>query len=224
MNFAIAWLCSCGPRSNLRTDQIAENNEVQHSPIHDIEKTRGYRYIYSDTTYAFSHGNGITIQNSLPKGGYIDPETPYTDSTGKEYFFVAFWTRIINGTNSTLELMVNFPSESFPLSSPSDSYLKLFLPADTMTVDKLPLYNYGLTRMKSFVDTNWDHATILQKTIETNEEHIFYTVALSYQAGGPARSSIVLKGKQLFYRITMGPHIPLEIPCGKIAFRNQDGN
>lgn len=220
----ITWLCSCGRRSNFRTGKVAKNSDRQLSLIYDLEKASGYRYIYTDTTYASSTGKGITIQNSVPKGGNIEPETPYTDSTGKKYFFAAFWTRIINQTNTALEFKVNFPGDSFPLSPPSDSYLKLFIPTDTMTIDKLRLYSYGLTGMKSFVDTNFNNATTLQKTIKPNEEYMFYIVTISYQAGGPARSAIVLKEKELFYRISMGPYGPLEIPCGKIAFKNIDGN
>jgi hypothetical protein len=219
---AITCLCSCGRRSNIRTGKVAKNSDRQLS-LHDLEKASGYTYIYTDTTYASSTGKGITIQNSGPKGGNIEPETPYTDSTGKEYFFVAFWTRIINQTNTALEVKINFPGDSFPLSPPSDSYLKLLIPTDKMTVDKLRSYSYGLTGIKSFIDTNFNKTTALQKTIEPNEEHMFYIVAISYQAGGPARSALILKEKELFYRITMGSHGPLEIPCGKIAFINEDG-
>ncbi len=196
--------------------------ERQASLIHDLESSSGHLYVYTDTTYATSTGKGITIQNSFPKGGNIAPGTPYTDSTGKEYFFAGFWTRIINQTNATLEFKVNFPADSFPLSPPSDSYLRLFIPPDTMTLDKLPLYSYGLTGMKSFLDTNFHNATVLQKTMEPNEEHIFYIVTLSYQAGGPARSAMILKEKELFYRISMGPHGPLEIPCGEMLIKNKN--
>ena len=218
------WLCSCGRRSDFRTGKVSKNNNRQLSLIHDIEKAKGYRFIYTDTTYGSSSGKGVIIQNSYPKGGNVEPETPYTDWTGKKYFFAAFWTRIINQTKTAIEFEVNFPADSFPLSPPSDSYLKLFIPTDTMTVDKLRLYNYGLTGMKSFLDTNFNNATILQITIKPNEEHIFYTVTISYQAGGPARSAIILKENELFYRISMGPHAPVKIPCGKITFKNEDGN
>ena len=221
---AITGLYSCGPRSNFKAAKVAKNSDRQQSLIHDIEKASGYRYIYTDTTYAFSTGKGITIQNSVPKGGNIEPGGPYIDAKGRQYFYAAFWTRIINGTDIDLEFEVNFPADSFPLSSSSDSFLKLFIPTDTMTFDKLPLFNYGLTGMKSFVDSNWKNATTLQKTIKPNEEQIFYTVALAYQAGGPARSAIILKGKKLFYRTTMGPHGPFEIPFGKTTFINEDGN
>ena len=191
------WLGSCTHRTNLSTGQVTKNNQDQLSLIHNIEKTSGYRYIHTDTTYDTANGSGITIQNSVPKGGNIEPGIPYTDSTGKTYFFAAFWTRIINGTNTAIEFTVNFPADSFPLSSSSDAYLKLLVPPDSMTVDKLSLYSYGLTGMKSFVDTNFNHATRLRKTINPNEEHMFYVVTVAYHAGGPARSSIILKDKDL---------------------------
>ena len=187
---AITWLCSCGRRNNLTTGKVAKNSDKQLSLIYDLEKASGYLYIYTDITYVFSTEKGITIQNSGPKGGNIEPETPYIDSTGKKYFFAAFWTRIINQTSTALEFNVNFPGDSFPLSPPSDSYLKLFIPTDTLTIDKLRLYNYGLTGMKSFVDANFNNATALKKIIKPNEEHMFYIVTISYQAGGPARSAL----------------------------------
>jgi len=216
------WLCSCGPTSNFRVRKVEEDGARQRSLIHDIEKKSGYSYIYEDTTYASHTGNGITIQNSGPKVGNIEPGLPYVDASGRRYFFAAFWTRIINGTETTMEFEVNFPANEFPLSPPSDPYLKLLIPPDKMTVDKLPLYSYGLTGMKDFVDTNFDSATKLQKTIGPNEEHMFYIITISYQAGGPARASITLKENELFYRISMGAHGPLEIPCGRIALKSGD--
>ena len=170
----ITWLCSCGRRSNFRTGKVAKNSDRQLSLIYDLEKASGYRYIYTDTTYTSSTGKGITIQNSVPKGGNIEPETPYTDSTGKKYFFAAFWTRIINETNTPLELNIKFPADSFAIFNPPDSYLKLFLPTDTLTVDKLSKYNYGLTELKSYLDDNFNKPTMLKKTIDPNEDHIFY--------------------------------------------------
>ena len=47
-------------------------------------------YKYSDST-----NNGITIQNSYPKGGQ-----KYTGPMGKEYIYVVFWTCVTNETNS----------------------------------------------------------------------------------------------------------------------------
>lgn len=218
---AITCICSCGRRSSLSTSNDAIDPEKQLSLIHDLEKASGFIFLHTDTTYASATGTGITIQNSGPKGGNIEPGIPYVDPSGRQYFFAAFWTRIINQTEATFAFEVNFPGDSFSLSPDSDAYLKLFLPPDTMTVDKLRLYSYGLMGMKSYVEANFSNATAMHKTIKPNEEHMFYVVTISHQAGGPARSSLVLREKELFYRISMGPYGPLEIPCGKIAFASE---
>jgi len=222
---AITWFCSCGQRSNSKTEKIniksekavlAKVDNGQQSQIQNLEK-----YIYTDTTYVSSTGKGITIQNSLPKGGDIEPGIPYIDTTGKKYFVVVFWTRVINETDKALEFNINFPANSLPIPSTFNSYIKLLLPTDSMTFDKLASYSYGLTGIKSFLDTNFDKTSALERTLNPNEEHIFYTVALAYQAGGPARAAIILKEQELYYTIGMGPYSPLEIPSGKITFKNE---
>lgn len=226
---AITWLCSCEQRSNSKTGKLAieseieasiNNNKKQLSHYHDSEK-----FIYTDTTYASSKGKGITIQNSLPKGGGIAPDgKQYFDSSGKSYAFAVFWTRIINETNTPLELNINFPADSFAILTPPDSYLKLFLPTDKLTYDKLSSYNYGLTGIKSFLDTNFNKATKLQKKINPNEEHIFYVTTLSYQASGTPRAALILKEQDLYYRMSISPNGSGIIPCGQIAFKNEAGN
>lgn len=225
----ITWLCSCEQRSNSKAVEVAveseieaptENNSKQLSQNHDLE-----RYIYTDSTYASSGGKGITIQNSLPKGGGIAPDgTQYVDSSGKSYAFAVFWTRIINETNAPLELNINFPADSFAIFTPPDSYLKLFLPTDTITYDKLSLYNYGLTGIKSFLDTNFNKASYFQKTINPNEEHIFYVATLSYQASGTPRAALILKEQDLYYRMSIAPNGSGTIPFGKIVFKNEAAN
>ncbi|MGS2740879.1 hypothetical protein [Sinomicrobium sp. M5D2P17] len=222
---AITGLCSCRQKSNSGTDKVAiesemvdatKNNNSQLSLIHDLE-----RYIYTDTTYVSSNGKGITVQNSLPKGGGIAPDgTQYFDSSGKRRAFTAFWTRIINETTTPLELNINFPADSFAISAPSDLYVKLLLPTHTMAFDKLSMYNYGLTGLKSYLDANFNKATLLQKTIKPNEEHMFYIVALSYPEGRAQRAAIILKEQELYYRINIADHGSVEIPCGKIAFKH----
>ncbi|WP_194975888.1 hypothetical protein [Aquiflexum lacus] len=221
---AISWLWSCGQSSNSKTGKVAIDREIkastnnynkQPSQNHDLE-----RYIYTDTTYASPTGKGITIQNSFPKGGSIAPDgMQYVNSSGKSYAFAVFWTRIINETNTPLELNINFPADSFAIFTPPDSYLKLFLPTDKLTYDKLSSYNYGLTGIKSFLDTNFDKATKLQITINSNEEHIFYVATLSYQASGTPRAALILKDQDLYYRMSISPNGSGTIPCGKIVFK-----
>ncbi|MGS0526437.1 hypothetical protein ACU8V7_15920 [Zobellia nedashkovskayae] len=222
---AITWLCSCGQGNNSRADKTNIESEVvdsrKNSNIQLSASHNSIKHIYTDTTYTLSNGKTITIQNSLPKGGSIEPGIPYTDSTGKEYFFVVFWTRVTNETDTALEFKVNFPADTFSLPSTFDSYIKLFHPTDKMTYDKLSSYNYGLTDIKYFLDKNFNKTTTSERTINPNEEHIFYTVAIAYHAAGPASAEVILKEHELYYKIKMGLHDPLEISVGSVTFKNE---
>lgn len=225
----VTWLCSCGQRSSSKTGDIAIESEIEaSSKDRNIQLSQNQdleRYIYADTTYTSSAGKGITIQNSFPKGGGIAPDgTQYFDSSGKSYAFAVFFTRIINETNSPIEVNINFPAESFAIFDPPDSYLRLFLPKDTYAYDKLPLYNYGLTGIKSFLDTNFNKASKLQKMISPNEEHFFYVATLCYLAGGTPRAALILKEQDLYYNMSIAPNGSGTIPVGKIAFKNEAGN
>tara|TARA_B100001146_G_scaffold213602_1_gene214127 strand:- start:716 stop:1426 length:711 start_codon:yes stop_codon:yes gene_type:complete len=226
---SITWLCSYGQRSNSKKEKIAIESEIVDSTVNNNREqsliNKLEQYIYTDTTYASANGKGITIQNSFPKGGSIEPDrTQYFDSSGKEHGFTGFWTRIINETAKPLELDINFPADSFPIFTPPDSYLKLFLPTETITFDKLSQFNYGLTELKSYFDKNFNKPTKLKKTINPNEEHIFYVLALSYHAGGTPRGGLILKGQDLYYRMSIKPHGYGIIACGKLAFKTETGN
>ncbi len=214
---------SCSQRNKSKTDNVSidleivdstKNNNRQLSLINELEQ-----YIYTDTTYTSTNGKGITIQNSLPKGGMIEPDgTQYFDSTGKRHGYAGFWTRIINEITIPLELNINFPDDSFAIFTPLDSYIKLFLPTKTITFDKLSKFNYGLTELNSYFDDNFNKPTMLKKTINPNEEHIFYIITLSYHSGGRPRGGLILKGQDLYYRMSVEPHGYGIIPCGKITF------
>ena len=164
---------------------------------------------YSETT-----SNGLIIQNSFPKGG------PYTGFTTRNYnhSYLVFFTRVINETGSPLELKVNFSADSFAIPYSPDTYVKLFLPPDTMTLDKRPLFSYGVTRLQSL-----DQATRFQRKLAPNEECLFYVVAIFYQTKAEAwkqerggnRAELVLKGKDLFYNLL--PQVN-SLPCGQIVF------
>ena len=179
-----------------------------------------YSYVHIDTEFKYSDstGKGVIIQNSVPRaGGDADEKCRYTDSTGKNYRYAIFWTRVINETATPLELTINFPAI---LPSPY-SHIKLFLPADTMTIDKESLYNYGITGLKSFLDTDFNKA-MLKITINPKEESLFYIVLLSplYHVGGTVRTGLVLKEQDLFYRISILPHFDSALfSCGQIVFK-----
>jgi hypothetical protein len=166
---------------------------------------------------------GVIIQNSLPKGnGRLDStgKNGYNDPAGKNFAYAIFWTRVINETATPLELTINFPADSFAIPHYLNSYLKLFLPPDTMTPDKESLYNYGLKGLKSFLDTSFNKPSMLQRTINPKEEcrfYIAYIVALSdVRYNGAVRTELILKEQGLFYKIN---RLDSLIPCGHIVFK-----
>ena len=176
----------------------------------------GQRISKATEWYSETVSKGIIIQNSFPKGG------PYPGATEKNahYSFLIFFTRVINETATPLELTINLPADSFATGEGGNVYVKLFLPPDTMTLDKESLYNYGITGLESFLDFN--KPTMFQRTINPKEECLFYIGAVFYQARGTARTNqsrggnrveLVLKGQDLFYR--MIPQID-SLPCGYI--------
>ena len=163
---------------------------------------------------------GVIIQNSYPKGnGRLDStgKNGYNDPAGKNFAYTIFWTRVINETATPLELTINFPADSFEVPRSPHSYIKLFLPPDTMTLDKESLYDYGLTGLKSFLDTSFNKPTMLQRTINPKEECLFYIVRLANVGyNGAVRAGLVLQEQDLFYRINMLDSL---IPCGHIVFK-----
>lgn len=166
----------------------------------------------TESKYTDATGKSVIIQNSLPKGGaYLDSAGNIIRNT-KNFAYVIFWTRVINETATPLELTINFPAD-FP--SPY-SYLKLFLPPDTMTIDKESLYNYGVTGL-----TGFNKPTKLQRTINPKEECSFYIAAVSFRAGGTVRAGLILKEHDLFYSIRgIAPELDsVLIPCGQIVFK-----
>lgn len=164
--------------------------------------------------YSETANNGIIIQNSFPKGG------PYTASTKSNYnhSYLVFFSRVFNETGNPIEMTVNFSADSIPIPDSPDTFVKLFLPPDTMTLDKLSLFSYGVTSLESF-----ELPTQFNKKLYPKEDCLFYVVAIFYQTKadawnqerGGSRAELVLNGQDLFYR--MLPQIDL-LPCGRIIF------
>jgi hypothetical protein len=203
---ATTGLCSCGQSSKSTPETV------------DIETVNSVRkYEYAD-----SMGKRLIIHNSFPKSG-----GSYTDPNGKKYVYAVFWTRITNETINPIELTIDFPLDSFEIPSSSDNYMKLLLPSDTMTIEKEPLYDYGLP-IKSFLDTGINKSYSLKRTINPKESTTFYVVLLSNKGvDGTLRTGLSLKGQNLFYKISAYKSIsghPLmdekEINCGSINLNN----
>ncbi|MEO0789291.1 MAG: hypothetical protein AAFY36_11540 [Bacteroidota bacterium] len=164
--------------------------------------------------YSETASNGVIIQNSYPKGGN------YTGVVDKNYnhSYLVFFTRVINNTEKPMELVVHFSSDSIAIPNSPDTYVKLFLPSDTMTLDKRSLFSYGITELEFF-----EQPSEFKRVLDPREDCLFYAVAFFYQtrAGawnherGGNRAELVLKGTDLFYN--MLPQID-SLHCGHIAF------
>ena len=183
--------------------------------------------------------NGLLIQNSYPKGGsYINPK-------GERFGYGVFWTYMINDTDFPIHIAINFPADSFPIINraiagmgnlfnfPTDSlvifnrpnkYFKLFLPSDKMTLDKIPLFDYGATGVKLFLDTCLNEATAFEKTIQPKETHLFYVgILLHVPDNGPVRTSLISEDNHLFYSVSIGRQLDtVLIPCGRIAVKERN--
>ena len=164
--------------------------------------------------YSKSESNGVVIQNSYNKGGpYTGPVKQYHNVSNLVYF-----TRVINETEQPLELTVNFTAESFAIPNSPDTFVRLSLPPDTMTLKKRNLFNYGVRDLDSF-----DQTHRYQKKLNPNEDCLFNVVAIFYQTKAEAwsqdrggnRAELVLKGQDLYYR--MPPQID-SLHVGNIIF------
>ena len=88
-----------------------------------------------------------------------------------------------------------------------------------MTLANTMAYDYGVD-VKSFLDKSFSEPTMLQRTINPNEEFFFNIGALANHGDGVARAELVLKGQDLFYRINIAPQSDSElIPCGQIVYK-----
>jgi hypothetical protein len=74
----------------------------------------------------------------------------------------------VNATEAPVELAIDFSADSIPIPHSPDTFVKLFLPSDTMTLAKQTLFNYGVTELESF-----EKPTMFQKKIGPNEEFFF---------------------------------------------------
>ena len=132
-------------------------------------------------------------------------------------------------------MKIDFPVDSFEVPGLPGKYYKLLVPPDTMTIDKEPLYDYGMTGLKSFLDNNINKPSSLKRTINPKESSGFYVVKLSLRAEGAGggdilRTGLILKGQDLFYKVSRYSSTPArqppsliaekEIPCGKINLKN----
>lgn len=214
--FMFVFCTSCGGQI-----KPAPPKEKIKSETKDVRTSR-----WRDTKYEYtdSIGTSLIIENGLPRG------SRYTDPNGEVYGYALFWTRIINETGNPLELKIDFPVDAYEPPWLPGKYYQVLVPPDTMTIDKESLYDYGLTGLKSFLDSSIHKPSSLKRTISPKESSGFYVVILSRiseGAPGALRTGLSLKGQDLFYRVSVvkGPP-PLsligekEINCGSINLKN----
>ena len=211
----LIWLTFCLFSCNQNSKSTLEKNNQS-------EKTSD-KNVYTKYKYTNSEGGSITIENSLPKGGL-----KYTDVKGEIYNYVVFWTRIMNQTDNTLELNINFPLNSYDVPSLPGKYYEILIPSDTMTIEKSPLYLYGLTNFETFLNNNIHKESNLKRTINSKESTGFYVVMLCLSEGahGTMRTELNLEEENLFYKVkvdgsnTNNKSSDKQIRCGNINLKN----
>lgn len=191
----VIFSCKQSPESTKDKAKTKATDSTKN--IQDKEKFKD-QDIYSQFEYLDHNNKRTIIQNGLPKGGM-----KYTDSKGDVYNYAVFWTHIINDTDESLDLNLNIPFNSFEVPSLPGKYYKVLIPADTMTVKKLPEYLYGLKNLDSFLDDHIHQPSSSKRTIKSQESTAFYFVILCLTEGshGTMRTGLSLKGENLFYKI-----------------------
>jgi len=222
---ATAGLFSCKQGSESTPDTVdikimASTKNAQSQKPYD-------KFIDTKYEYTDSMGKRIIIHNSFPKGGI-----KYTDPDGVECTYTVFFTRIINETDNPLELKINFPGDSYELPSIPGQYFKILLPPDTMTLDKEPLFIYGLTNSESFLDNNRNKSSLLNRIINPKESSGIYVVKFNikpksgWKGNGSTRAGFSLKDQDLYYKIkndgskSNSESSDIEIHCGNINLKN----
>lgn len=164
-------------------------------------------------------GGDVLIENSYPKGGWeIDGVRGYYNDLGRHHGYGIFWTQVTNGTDTPVELHLEFPADSFPLPPP-DAFYKLYLSDDTMSLAKATAYNYGITGLKDFLDAHYYHRSRLHRTLAPGEAITFYTTMLLHVPhNGRVRTGLFAREGVLHYRADIAPFGVDEFTCGRLRF------
>lgn len=183
---------------------------VHLNSIGQSESTRNW--VDSEVKYTDSKGNSVAFTHSFPRGGGV------VQKDGEKYPYFIFWTRVFNQSDTPVELKVQFPEVAF-FRSP-ESYLHIVLPKEKMSLDKVQVFDYGLTDLQAIFNDESNQLGVLQKKIQPNEDCIFYTAVFIHMEGsGSARAKFEWKDKELFYKIAIGSDGAV-IPCGSLQFIN----
>ena len=170
------------------------------------------QWVDTDDSYTDAAGNTMSVTNSLPRGGGT-----YQDRFGNTYSYVIFWYRVRNTSKVPMELKLSFPAGLSTLQPLPTSSVRMFLHPQAMTVEKVTLYDYGLTDLKKFWDEAWHEPSHMDRIIAPGQETLFYIPVLMQDFQGPARATLLVEDQDLSYRISIGDKGTV-VPCGRITF------
>lgn len=220
--FITTIICSCGqsnkplPSDGGNTVKITDLLKIDESKITTTNFSLD-TYIHTEGEYTDVAGKGIMIQNGFPRGGGL-----IHTSEEMEYGHAVFWSRVVNKTEKPIELNIYFPADSIIIYPSPHVHFKLLVPPDTMTLDQVSVYSYGLKDIPTFVESNFHQPSQLQRTVLPNEASIFYVILLSHLSTsdkGISRTGLFLKDQDFYYRLT-SPLGVKTIPCGRIVFKD----
>jgi len=164
----------------------------------------------------YEHTNSeVLLQTSFPKGG------PYPGPTTEHYnhSYLVFFSRMENISQKPVRFQLEFSAQEIAIPNAPEARMKVFLPSETMTPEKVSQFSYGITTLDLLQQT-----TQFQKTLQPGEDCYFYLVAFFYQTHpnplneyrGGNRAAILLDGQDLVF--TMEPQVASSV-CGQWAFK-----
>lgn len=166
---------------------------------------------WTDSVVTFGE---LSIESSLPKGG-----GSYVDATGTRFSYVVFWVRVVNASKRPTTLDLSFPAAPATVFPSRESYLRLFIPQQPMTAENIDQYDYGFTELKPSLDAHFTEASRLRSVVAPKGEAMFRVLVLFHEGRGSARAALVVKGNDLFFRISVKPDVEgALIPCGHVSF------
>ena len=196
-----AVLISCGKdrRStpNAVNTKIVEplENIIISKPINSKEDYK--EFIDTKFEYTDSNNKNVTIENSLPRGGLN-----FTDKFEKNYVYFIFWSRITNETDIPFKLNLEISEDSYELPSSLNNNFRIVFPIEKIQFDKILLFNYGLSNLKSTLDNKLENSNILKTTIKSNETVAFYVIILFEKSvDGIVRTGLSLKDNKVYYMV-----------------------
>lgn len=208
-------LYACGQENTSKSAKIKNDvlisNTINNVGLQDSAAIILEKYIDTKYQYVAVNNQRLTIENGLPKGGLT-----YTDSSNTKYVYAIFWTRIKNETTNPFELSLDVSSEFFELPSSPNNYFKIVFPLEKMTVDKAPLFNYGIADIAATLGGNLYNYGSLHSTIPPNETALFYVITLFKKGvNGTMRAGLSLNNGKLYYRVN-----DKQIPSGQYNLKD----